>query len=187
MKTTIAIVLLSINFSFAQEISGIYLSANDFKSDKLSFPENPNQKSHRIKLHNSIYKPFIEIKKDSENIVYRKSDVFGYKTVDGNAFRFVKESEYKILESKAITLYARTYFASKATVKTEYFFSIDTSSAILPLTVFNLKNAFPINHQFHDLLNIYFDNDDNKLIKYDAFNKTYLLNHLLEESLNKKQ
>ena len=54
----------------------------------------------------------------------------------------------------------------------------------MPLTMENLKKAFPENHKFHDDLTAQFKNDK-ELMAYDSFHKKTKLNHLLEMSKTK--
>ena len=62
------------------------------------------------------------------------------------------------------------------------FFSIGGETP-LPLTMENLKKAFPDNHKFHDALTAQFKNDS-ELAAFDSFHKKSKLNHLLEMSRN---
>ena len=67
--------------------------------------------------------------------------------------------------------------AEKYTPK--YYFTTSTSDVLQPLTIMNLKNAYPNNHTFHDALDANFK-EDKELIKYDDFHKMYKVNRLLQ-------
>ena len=72
----------------------------------------------------------------------------------------------------------------KGLVKTdEYFFSVHSDSDLKPLTIVELKNAFPTNQNFHYALDSYF-RSDRELIAYDSFNKEYKVKHLFNQSIN---
>ena len=63
-----------------------------------------------------------------------------------------------------------------------YFFSTAVDSPILPLTIENLKNAYPANIAFHYALDAYF-NSDRQLMAYDAYAKMYKLKYLFLQTL----
>ena len=51
----------------------------------------------------------------------------------------------------------------------------------MPLTILNLKKAFPDNHAFHDRLDMMFKNDS-QLTKFDEFHKMFKVNRVLAAS-----
>lgn len=63
-----------------------------------------------------------------------------------------------------------------------YFFSITGDSPILPLTIENLKRAYPANTAFHYALDAYF-NSDRQLMAYDEYTKMYKLKYLFLQTL----
>ena len=63
----------------------------------------------------------------------------------------------------------------------KYFFIINGSETLQPLTKMNLKKAFPDNHPFHDALDANFE-EDKELIGYDDFHKMYKVSWLLKEN-----
>ena len=71
-------------------------------------------------------------------------------------------------------------------VQVTYYFSKDAGSAIFPLTMKNVEQAFSDNKAFQELLEIHFKKD-NELTDYDTTHKKYELNRLLELSKNNIQ
>ena len=63
----------------------------------------------------------------------------------------------------------------------KYFFSKGLDEDIIPLTLRNLKEAFPENHKFHDSLDANFSGNK-PVSSYDDFHKTYKVNRILEVS-----
>ena len=61
----------------------------------------------------------------------------------------------------------------------KYYFTTASSDVLQPLTLTNLKNAYPNNHAFHDALDANFK-EDKDLISYDEFHKIYKVNRLLQ-------
>ncbi|MBX9852923.1 MAG: hypothetical protein K2X86_14365 [Cytophagaceae bacterium] len=169
--------------------SGIYKTAADFTSSKLSLEVDCKSEKHKIKTHDFSGKPYIDIIHEGKEYRYQKSEIYGYRDCDGNDYRFVDKTEYKILESKSITLYELTvlkpnpYGKGTASVKENYF-SVSPDSELKTLTIFSLKDAFPNNHTFHDQLDDTFKYDQD-LMEYDSFHKAYKINHLLKTTLEK--
>src|SRR5262245_12100143 len=102
-------------------------------------------------------------------------------SADGRSFRTIGSQRYEILEAKDLVIYSTDVIVRKGALEKEYFFSVGPTGDILPLTILNLKNAFPDNHAFHDSLDMMFKNDS-QLTKYDSFHKMYKVNRLLAAS-----
>jgi len=100
---------------------------------------------------------------------------------DARNYREVGNDRYLILESKALYIYALDTVVRKGATEKTYFFSVGPSGDIAPLTIVNLKKAFPNNHAFHDLLDMTFKHDSD-LTWYDDFHKMFKVNRLLAAS-----
>src|SRR5262245_24346041 len=100
---------------------------------------------------------------------------------DGRNYRVVDERRYEIVEAKTLYIYTADVLVRKGALEKAYFFSIGPNSEILPLTILNLKKAFPDNHAFHDLLDMAFKHDSD-LTRYDNFHNTFKVNRLLAAS-----
>jgi hypothetical protein len=91
---------------------------------------------------------------------------------------------YKVVDTDGFIIYSRDVHAtgSKATVKERrYYFSKNGESEIHPLTINNLKYAFPRNREFHDLLDIHFRSND-ELTRYDSFYKEFKLKSIFKKA-----
>ena len=64
-----------------------------------------------------------------------------------------------------------------------FHFSLNLSGPILPLNLDNLKQAYPENHQFHDLLDANFSGGQ-AIFSFDEFHNTYKVNRILGECSN---
>jgi hypothetical protein len=95
--------------------------------------------------------------------------------------RTIGNDRYQILESKALYIYTLNTIVRKGALERTWFFSVGPNGNVQPLTVLNLKNAFPDNHGFHDLLDMAFKHDSD-LTKYDDFHKMFKVNRLLAAS-----
>jgi hypothetical protein len=100
---------------------------------------------------------------------------------DARNYRIVGNDRYQIVEAKALHIYTLDVIVRKGASEKTYFFSVGPNGDILPLTILNLKNAFPDNHTFHDLLDMSFKHDSD-LTKYDEFHKMFKVNRLLAAS-----
>ena len=100
---------------------------------------------------------------------------------DARNYRVVGTDQYQIIEAKALYIYSLDVIVRKGASEKTYFFSVGPNGDILPLTILNLKKAFPDNHTFHDFLDMSFRHDSD-LTRYDNFHKMFKVNRLLEAS-----
>ena len=187
MKTTIKIIQMALflcsGFSFAQKnSSGVYLNATDFLNNKITHAG----KNTNLSLHENFGKQHLEVKCKDSIYTYLKKDVFGYSDKEGKNFRFFNSVAYTILNPKeSILLYQKTSGSGLkgSPIMSNYFFSKDAASDILPLNLQNLERVFTDNKSFSHTIEMYFKNDT-ELIDYDNIHKIYKLNRILELSKN---
>ena len=103
------------------------------------------------------------------------------RAADERNYRLVGNERYQILESKDLYIYSTDVVVRKGASEKAFFFSVGSTGEILPLTIVNLKKAFPDNHRFHDGLDMTFK-DNSQLTKYDDFHKMFKVNRLLVAS-----
>jgi hypothetical protein len=103
------------------------------------------------------------------------------RAADEPSFRLVGNDKYQIVEARALYIYALDTHVRKGALEKAYFFSVGRNGDLLPLTILNLKNAFPDNHAFHDLLDMSFAHDSD-LTRYDGFHNMFKVNRLLAAS-----
>jgi hypothetical protein len=99
-------------------------------------------------------------------------------SADARNYRVSGNVRYEILEARTIYIYSTDVLVRKGTSEKEFYFSVGPEGDIQPLTILNLKKAFPNNHTFHDYLDMTF-NHDSDLTKYDNFHKMFKVNRLL--------
>ncbi|MFM2224448.1 MAG: hypothetical protein RJA07_650 [Bacteroidota bacterium] len=169
---------------FAQSSStGIYLTAKDFQQHKISFTSSP-QKKYKISIDEIFYSPFIKISFGDSTIKLSKEIVYGYRNSQNISFRFFNKNEFEISNpTETILLYKLTVAAGArgSATTTKYFFSKDAASPIVPLSIYNLQKIFANDASFQEWITIYFHTDE-ELLKYDAVNKMYQLNHVFQIS-----
>jgi hypothetical protein len=162
--------------------SGVYMTAADYKDGRISFEGDCKSKSHRLELHDVLNKPYIDVTHETKKQRYSKSSLYGFRACDGHNYRFSSNLEYQILESRDLCIYMREMqkVSGKGMPQTDrqYFFSVGPDSQILSLTLENLKQSFPDNHRFHDMLDANFGAGQ-PLEQYDEFHKMFKINRLL--------
>ena len=167
MKKIFLLFTMLITFSFIQKAvcqtnkSGVYLSLNDFTQNKLTYKSKHS---------------------------YSKDDVYGYANAKNEKYRFYDKSSYKIVDTLSFFTYYQYKMEpginGKGLVKTdEYYFSVKGDGPLLPLTINNLKKAFPENNKFHYALDALFKSD-NELLAYDGYLKMYKLKYIYRSSCN---
>ena len=164
--------------------SGIYLTGQDFKIHKMAYVINCKTESHKIKLNDFFGKPYITVIHNDSGYKLLKAKIFGYKTCDGQIVRFLGKKELVLLNpTESILIYRNevTHPPKGKTNVTNYYFSKDAISVAEPLTIKNVKKAFPGNHSFHEKLDALFKYNT-ELAEYDDFHKAYKLNWILKTS-----
>jgi len=97
---------------------------------------------------------------------------------DARSYRTVGNQRYEILDANVLHIYSATVLVRKGAAEKAYFFSVGPTGDVFPLTIVNLKKAFPENHKFHDSLDTMFSSDSS-LTRYDDFHKMFKVNRLL--------
>jgi hypothetical protein len=164
--------------------AGLYKSADDFLNGKL---EHTPQEFQRHKLRTDL--PFnryvVRVVDGNESHKYFKWDLYGYKNRRNENFRIFNERSYRIIDTAMFVIYAREeniVRGKEKTRETRYYFSKNAESRIIPLTIRNLKYAYP-NREFHDLLDAHF-RSNHELMRYDAHNGEYKIKRLYTKTLS---
>jgi hypothetical protein len=101
-----------------------------------------------------------------------------FAAADERSYRTVGKKQYEILDTSYLYIYSTNVIVRKAAVEKAYFFSKGATGELLPLTITNLKKAFPANHNFHDSLDMMFRSDSG-LTRWDEFHNMFKVNRLL--------
>ena len=181
IKIAIIFLVSTITLNAQESVQGIFVTSNDFRMNKISYAPLMNKK-YKISLHDVFYKSVINIQIGDSIFTIKKESIFGYSDIKNTVFRFKGNSLYKVINpTENILLYSKTVLGGFKNLQTitKFYFSQNDSSAILPLTKWNLKNAFMNDSAFHELLDMEFSND-NDLMQYDNFYKMYKLNRVFQ-------
>lgn len=126
------------------DTKGIYRSEADFTQHHLEFSAPASSRKVVIHTHELMGAPHITVDSAGYTYYMLKVELFGYS--DGkNTYRFFGNKTYQILDTAGFYLYAKSSFTREkgSVVQTQYFFSVNGSDAILPLTLSNLNAAYP--------------------------------------------
>lgn len=186
MKTILIILLVASSLSMKAQTSGVYLSAADFESGKLTYGIDCATEKHKIKLNEFLGKDHITVIHNKQSFNLKKNEIFGYRDCNDAIYRLAIDRHYKVLNpEETILLYVIEVVSSKNQMGSKnYYFSGSASSEVKELTLTNLKNAFPDNHKFHDALDAEFKSDS-ELALYDSFHKMYKINRLYVNSISR--
>jgi len=186
--TSIGSILGQANETLANK-SGLYMTATDFSSGKLTYEINCLTSKHKIKTADFFDSKTVKVMHGDNTIKLSKSTIWGFRLCDGKEYRIYKDKEYLIVDKSAITVYQITEKLSTSpksgqnVSKTKYFFSEDVNSPLKELTLKNIETSFSNNKKFHDLIDSQFKSDADLLI-YDDYYKMLRLNHIYNESQN---
>ena len=189
-KIFILIILLFGKLFAQNNTSGVYYNSSDYKDGKLSLSLSCVSSSDKISLHHFFSGDRIDVIKDEKKYTFSKDSIFGYRDCKQDDYRFYKEDdkEYKILENKTLVIYIADVAVTSANGKARelvpsYFFSTALNSAILPLTVQNIKNALQCNNKLACMIDKEFGNG-NEISIFDVENKMYRVNYILSKQSN---
>ena len=164
--------------------SGIYLSAADFRAARLEHPIDCRTARHVIDRHTVRRNSYIDVEHEGQHFRHEKRDIFGYRDCDGRDIRFVDGAEYVVVEAGPIYIYTSERIAHRGRPYgrvTIFSFSAAPDSAVFPLTLANLKQAYSSERQFQLLIDDAAQRGDD-LTAYDEVRKTYRLNLLFAQS-----
>ena len=184
----IPLFLFSLNAELnAQKVNeGVYLSANDYANGKISYAYNSNSKNYKLHANEIFCTSSMKIKFNDSVKKLSKDSIFGYRDKNNICHRFYNKSEFQIINnSENLIIYSKSTLEGNSRNKkfvTSYYFSKDAASAILPLTKVNLKTVYLKDLKFQEMINAFFDTD-NELVNYDHKTQKYFLNNIYENYL----
>ena len=166
--------------------SGLYVTAGDFDAHRLTDPIACASASRPLDRDAFGGAEVLSWGGATPPAQYSKTGIFGFRACDGTDVRFVRGANFRVVRASPLYLYQHEYQVpmgrSGSRLVAEYFFSTTPADSVRPLTVDALKQAYPQNHRFHDLLDLAF-RQDGELMRYDDFHHEYRVARLLRESV----
>ncbi|MDQ2752186.1 MAG: hypothetical protein M3R72_04095 [Bacteroidota bacterium] len=162
---------------------GVYLSADDFMHNKLSYAFETENHKNKLILHNIFGSSRIEIVNNDNKKSLEKKDIYGYRD-NGVDHRLMNNEDFLIVDTSDFLMYGQTHETRlmkwQVQKQTSYYFSLTANSKIEPLTKSNIENALSYNKEFDHYLNTTFKSDGD-LAEYNKRVKKYEIKYLYEE------
>lgn len=137
-------ILILSQFFHDTDTKGIYRSEADFNQHHLEFSAPASSRKVVIHTHELLGAPHVTIDSAGATYYILKAELFGYS--DGkNTYRFFGNKTYQILDTTGFYLYSKSAYPREkgSALQLQYFFSVNGSDPILPLTIANLTTVFP--------------------------------------------
>lgn len=162
----------------AQVKQGVYLTMDDYIVNQIT-PYNGLCKIQTNTLFNTNS---ICLTIDHKEYKYLRDSIYAYKKEE-IVYRcnHADKRDYKIVEQGTIIIYTinePVYGYKNIRLVPHYYFSVNLSSVIIPLSVINIKKAFPDNIKLHQYLDMEFYQKD--ISSYNEANNTYQINYLFQ-------
>jgi len=166
--------------------SGVYISAADYKNNKLAEEVECKKNSKEVfKKHDLFAKALFEVINKGVKKIYLKKDIYAYRDCDNRVWRFYNNHQYEILEAKNVYIYAvEKIVMNGIAVEREpvFYFSAGATGEIKKLTTANLKATYLNNHTLINILDTYIQTNED-LRSFDATRNTYVANYLYSQAL----
>ena len=178
-------VSISVATKGQKDSSGVYMTAVDFTNKRLTYGINCKTEKHKIKLNNFFNRDYITVIHEGTKYNISKDSVFGFKTCNSSSYRIADKIDYTILNADDNLLLYEFIPVSvpKNPSPPVHKFSKGADGPMLDLTIENVKNIYPDNHQFHDEVENTF-RSNSSLLSYDSYHKQYKLVRLFIKYTN---
>jgi hypothetical protein len=166
---------------------GLYLTSNDFQQQKFTYEIDCSNANDKIKPNEFFGSSTGYVLSKGEKHEFNKKKVYGYRNCQNKNYRFYNGEAYLLIDTASFYIYYQyrqeEHVRGKGLIKKdEYFFSKNADGDLQLLTIENLKNSFPENHNFHYAIDASFRSDKD-LMAYDSFRKNYKIKYLYNQSL----
>ena len=170
------IIAQNLNAQSIKSVDGIFLTEQDYKSDK---PSVCLDTKDRIQLNEFFAGKYVTVRCQGQITKLSKNDIYGYRLQSEN-FRLFNNEAYKIIDTSGFQLYSRKKLSIKGkgySHVTKYFYSVGTQKPILNLTIENLLGSFPDQTNFrYSIQNSFYKDGD--LMAYDKQAGQYKIKYL---------
>jgi hypothetical protein len=166
--------------------TGIYSSYADFASGRLTWAAGCNNGKDKLHINSFLGSPKGYVLLNGEKHVFYKNQVYGYHDCTNHDFRFYNNDIYQLVDTAGFYIYYRyqteTGPSGKGNIKADrYYFSVKGDAAIEPLTITNLKKAYPGNLRFYNEIDVLAQSGGG-LMAYDHQAKMYKIKCLFSQS-----
>ena len=161
------------------QYSGLYVTAGDFENDILTLKTSND--SIRINCNIAFKPDYIKVNMNGKKQIFPKDSLWGAKTKK-EIYRFSEGNNYTLLADSVFMLYSRRINGRH--MRLFYYFSVNASSKLLPLTIENLEKSFADNKKFLNSLQTSKKKNE-ELAFYDKKMKNYWLIDIYKKSIEK--
>lgn len=132
------------------EVVGLFITASDYKKNKLTVPVDRLHRGDKIKLKQFFFSPDITCFEQGKKTVYYKDSIFAIRLTNGDNYRFINRNPCLIVDITYLYIYAyktvkTEYKQSGPTTRrkeipvTNYYFSAGEHKNVHALTLVNLR------------------------------------------------
>lgn len=154
----------------AQQTGGIYCTGSAFRAQQISIPANCQLGKKAIQVSDFFLRPYVYIQTEQGKIKIHEDSIYAIQNCDGNIYRIWKQKAYLLSDNGKLKIYSHDYTETvrKRTLRsiryerkpmTDYYFSVNDTSEIVPLTLTNVRLALLSNKQFEKELKHAFPDD----------------------------
>jgi hypothetical protein len=154
----------------AQQNGGIYYTESAFRTQQISIPANCQLGKKAIQVSDFFLRPYVYIQTGQGKIKIHQDSIYAIQNCDGNIYRIWKQKAYLLSDNGKLKIYSYNYAETvkKRTLRsiryerkprTDYFFSVNDTSAIVPLTLTNVRLALLSNSRFDKEIELAFPDD----------------------------
>ncbi len=175
----IFIMLLCGSFlSLGQQSCGVFNTAEDYKSHRISVQGDCLFGKNAIQVSDFFLRPYIYIKTENEKIKIHQDSIYAIQNCKGEMYRIYKQEAFLLVDTGVLNIYSHSYIGKivirtskgikyKDKKMTDYYFSVDDSAVIVPLTVTNVRLSLLINKDLDRIILQQFSNNKPLWVKSD--------------------
>ncbi|MHB8208766.1 hypothetical protein [Mucilaginibacter sp.] len=185
LKVMIAICFIAVftQKTIAQStVSGLYLTAEDYHNQKLSFKTTDGD-GNSIRFNEFLGSDRVVVVYNGKKQTFYKSAVYGYRS-NNSDYRYFNNIPYKVIDDRDFYLYSSPKMVQQGKWSKpvdSYYFSSTAIADIKSLSIKNLQSAYTNNPRFRYLIESHFETD-NALTAYDSAVNEYKVKYLYEHS-----
>ena len=170
----IGIQISSLKAQESNNKTGIYLTADDYKTGKLSYAT-----ATHLSLNSFLGGNHVSLVSEGKKVKLVKAGIFGYR-INNTDFRFYQNKAYQVLDTAGFMLYSQAQLVSQGKgyiTLNKYFYSTAQCGDVRELTIANICNSFPDQADFRYSIESYFHSDAD-LAAYNRLNRQYEIKYL---------
>ena len=160
---------LCVSMSGYSQQCGVYKTVADYRGQHLSLVGDCKYGKGAIQVSDFFLRPYVYVRTELGKFKIHEDSVYAIQSCEGDVYRLDRQKVFRLLEKGVLNIYSYTYEGTEKkwgsrTIRYEkkemvdYYFSVGDSSAILPLTVTNVRLALlsdkeldkKIQHRFAD-------------------------------------